>query len=170
MPRVAKTLYAQCPIILWINWNQSKTSVSNGSKFLVRFWIWVGTKPGPLQRVSTQNPLLRCQNFLLQLCVWVLIVSQHNLYVKHAVWCPLSSQVLWFAIGSILVESHWKTGQFGESSVCNCSNPLERFRVRVGTVTKLLQWVLPHENPDRCNWAGFTSKNPGFKPYKFGSN
>jgi len=55
-------------------------------------------------------------------------------------------------------------------SVSNGSNPLERFRVRVGTGPELLQWVLPHENPDRCNWAGFTSKNPEFQRHIFSSN
>jgi len=56
------------------------------------------------------------------------------------------------------------------SSVSNGCNPLERFRVRVGTGRELLQWFLPHENPYRCNWAGFTTKNPAFQPHNFGSN
>jgi hypothetical protein len=55
-------------------------------------------------------------------------------------------------------------------SVSNGSNPLERFRVRVGTGTEPLQRFLPHENPDHCNWAGFTTKNPAFQPHNFGSN
>ena len=55
-------------------------------------------------------------------------------------------------------------------SVSNGSNPLERFRVRVGTGTEPLQRFLPQENPDRCNWAGFTTKNPAFQPHNFGSN
>jgi len=55
-------------------------------------------------------------------------------------------------------------------SVSNGSNPLERFRVRVGTGTEPLRRFLPHENPDHCNWAGFTTKNPAFQPHDFGSN
>jgi len=51
-------------------------------------------------------------------------------------------------------------------SVSNGSNPLEPFRVRVGTGTEPLQWVLPHNNLDRCNWAGFTTKNPAFQPHE----
>jgi hypothetical protein len=56
------------------------------------------------------------------------------------------------------------------TSVSNGFNVLERFRVTVGTGTELLQRVLPHENPDRCNWAGFTAKHPALQPYNFGSN
>jgi hypothetical protein len=54
--------------------------------------------------------------------------------------------------------------------VSNGSNPLEQFRVRVGTGTEPLQRVLPHENLDRCHWAGFTTKNPAFQVHIFGSN
>ena len=50
------------------------------------------------------------------------------------------------------------------------SNPLVWFRVRVGTGTKPLQRFLPQENPDRCNWASFTTKNPAFQPHNFVSN
>jgi hypothetical protein len=49
---------------------------------------------------------------------------------------------------------------FGDS-VSNGSNPLEWFQVRVRTRTEPLHWVLPHENPDRCNWAGFTNVSNG---------
>jgi hypothetical protein len=56
------------------------------------------------------------------------------------------------------------------ASVSNGSNALERFRVRVGTGIELLQRFLPYENPDSCNWAGFTTKNPTFQPRNFGSN
>ena len=54
--------------------------------------------------------------------------------------------------------------------VRNGSNPLERVRVRVGTGTEPLQRFSPHDNPDRCNWAGFTPKNATFQPHKFASN
>jgi len=47
-------------------------------------------------------------------------------------------------------------------SVSNGSNPLERFRVRVGTGTEPWQRFLPHENPDRCHWASFTTKTRHF--------
>jgi hypothetical protein len=55
-------------------------------------------------------------------------------------------------------------------SVSNGSNPLARFRVRVGTGTEPLQRFLPHENPDLSNWAGFTTKNLAFYVHNFGSN
>jgi len=43
-------------------------------------------------------------------------------------------------------------------SVSNGSNPLERFRVRVGTGTEPLQRLYHMKNPDRCIWAGFHLK------------
>ena len=55
-------------------------------------------------------------------------------------------------------------------SVSNGSKSPGRFRVRFRPGTELLQRVLPHENPDRCNWASFTTKNPAFQHHKFGSN
>jgi hypothetical protein len=98
---------------LWYQKMFAVPSVSNGSKVPVwfRVRVWPGTRP--LQRVSTQNSLLKSQHFLLQSSIGVLIVSWHNLYVKYAVWCPLSFPVLRFAIGPILVESRWKPGHFG---------------------------------------------------------
>jgi len=56
------------------------------------------------------------------------------------------------------------------SSVSNGSNLLGQFRVRVGTRTEPLQRVWPHKYPDRCNWAGFTTKNPSFQPHHVSSN
>jgi hypothetical protein len=55
-------------------------------------------------------------------------------------------------------------------SVSNDSNPLEQFRVSVGTRTEPLQRFLPHENLDYSTWAGFTTKNPAFQAHNFGSN
>jgi len=55
------------------------------------------------------------------------------------------------------------------SSVSNGSNPLVQFQVRVGTWTEPLQRFLPHENPDSCNWVSFTTNNPAFQHYNFGS-
>jgi len=55
-------------------------------------------------------------------------------------------------------------------SVSNGSNPLERFRVGVGTGTDPLQRAVPQENPDRFNWAGFTTKNRAFQHHNFDSN
>jgi len=57
---------------------------------------------------------------------------------------------------------------FTMSSVRNGSNRLVQLRVRVGKWTELLQRFLPHENPDRCNFAGFTTKNLAFQPHNFG--
>jgi len=83
-------------------------SLSIRSKFPVWFRVRFRPRTGPLQRVSTQNPLLKSQHFLLQLSIGVLIASWHNLYVKYAVWRPLYSPILRFAIGWIAVESRWK--------------------------------------------------------------
>jgi len=54
-------------------------------------------------------------------------------------------------------------------NVTNSSNLLVQFQIRVGTRTKPCQWILPHENPDRCSWAGLTTKNPAFHPDNFAS-
>ena len=43
------------------------------------------------------------------------------------------------------LEEHRGIGEVAWSSVSKCSNPLERFRVRVGTEPEPLQWALPHE-------------------------
>jgi len=56
------------------------------------------------------------------------------------------------------------------SGVSNGSNPLVQFGVRVGTETEPWQWVLPHKNPECCNWAGFTTTNPAFQPHNCRSN
>jgi len=87
-------------------------SVSNRSKFPVQFRVRFQPGTGTLQWISTENLLFKSQHFLLQLSTEVLIVSQHNLYLKYAVWCPLSSPFLRFAIGQIVVESRWKPGHF----------------------------------------------------------
>jgi hypothetical protein len=42
------------------------------------------------------------------------------------------------------------------------------FGVKVATGTELVQQFLPHENPDRCNWAGFSIKNLALQPHNFG--
>jgi len=63
--------------------NHIVDSVSNGSKFPVRFRVWFRPGTGPLQRVSTQKPLLKSHHSLLQLSIGVLIVSRHDLYVKY---------------------------------------------------------------------------------------
>jgi hypothetical protein len=71
-----------------------------------------GPKPGTLQRVSMQILLHKRQHLSPQLCIWVLIVLQHTIYVKYTEWCPHLSRVSWFVIGSIFVESLWKTSHF----------------------------------------------------------
>jgi len=55
-------------------------------------------------------------------------------------------------------------------SVSNSSNPLEWFRVKVGTGTKLLQQVFAHESLDHSKSAGFTNKNPASEVHNFSSN
>jgi len=45
-----------------------------------------------------------------------------------------------------------------------------QFRVQFQPGTRLLKWVLPHENPNNCDWASFTTKNPAFQPHNFRSN
>jgi hypothetical protein len=47
----------------------STASVSNGSKFLVWFRVRFRPRTGPLQRVLTQNPLLKSEHLLLQLSI-----------------------------------------------------------------------------------------------------
>ena len=49
--------------------NDGTGSVSNGSKFPGRFRVRFQPGTEPLQRVSTQNPLLKSQHFLLQLSI-----------------------------------------------------------------------------------------------------
>jgi len=56
------------------------------------------------------------------------------------------------------------------ASVSNGSKSPGRFRVRFRPGTEPLQRVLPHENPDRCHWAGFTTKNPALQVHNFRSN
>jgi hypothetical protein len=55
-------------------------------------------------------------------------------------------------------------------SVSNNSDLLGEIPVSVGTGTKLLQWFLPQEITDHCNWAGFTTKNLAIQHFNFGSN
>jgi len=52
----------------------------------------------------------------------------------------------------------------------NSSNPLEWLPVRSGTGTKPLEQVFPHENPDRSNRAGSTTKHIAIQVHLFGSN
>jgi len=49
-----------------------------------------------------------------------------------------------------------------DSTVRHGSNPLERLGVGVAAGTEPLQQVLPRDNPDCCNWAGFTTKYAAF--------
>jgi len=55
-------------------------------------------------------------------------------------------------------------------SISNGSKVPGWFLVQIRPGTEPLEWVLQHENPDRCNSASFTTKNPAFQHYKFGSN
>jgi hypothetical protein len=54
------------------------------------------------------------------------------------------------------------------ASVSNGSKSPGRVRFRPGT--EPLQRVLPHENPDHCHWAGFTTKNPALQVHNCQSN
>jgi len=91
--------------------------------------------------------------------------------------CSFISQQIWIRIfitlvilGICITIEELSTGKRSMHSVSNGSNLLVQFRVRVGTGTEPLQRVLPHEIPDRCNWAGFTTKNRAFQTHNFGSN
>jgi len=88
--------------------------------------------------------------------------TEHNI---HRVQYPPST-----AYTDYIIHQAQHTTSTAYTSVSNGSSLLEGCRVRVGTGTEPLQWALPHENPDRCKWAGFTTKNPAFQHHKFGSN
>jgi len=67
-------------------------------------------------------------------------------------------------------EGHRIYSEMDTGSVSNGSKSPGRFRVRFRPGTEPFQWVLPHENPDRCHWAGFTTKNPALQVHNFRSN
>ena len=46
-------------------------------------------------------------------------------------------------------------------------NALVGYRSDSDPETELLQRVLPPENPQHCNWFGFTTKNPSFNITSF---
>jgi len=102
-------------------------SVSNGSKIAGRFRVRFYPGTEQLQRVSTQNPLLKSQHFLLQLSIWVLIVSQHVQYVDCAVLVAVSPPAFRFAIRQVFVESRSKTRQFRLNSAF-ISLPLNEYQ------------------------------------------
>jgi len=84
-------------------------------------------------------------------------------YRDHTLYQPNHLYSIWLARPKIVYQLPTVTGSNG-------SIPLERCGVRVGTGTELLQRVLPHDNPHRCNWAGFTTNNPVFQHHNFVSN
>jgi len=102
-------------------------SVSNRSKFPGRFRIRFQRGTEPLQWVSTQNPLLKSQHFLLQVSNSVLIVSQHDQYVDCAVLVALSPPGFRFAIQQVFIESRSKTRQFHLNSAF-ISQPLNEYQ------------------------------------------
>ena len=106
---------------------QVSISASNESKFPA--WFRVRFQPGtePLQRVSTHNPLLKCQHFLLQLSIWVLIVSQQEQYVNCPDLVAPSPPAFRFAIRQVFVESRSKTRQFRFNSPFNLQ-PLNEYQ------------------------------------------
>jgi len=91
------------------------------------------------------------------------------LHVWQALPIDPDDPELWFRLWEYVESIQIQLVSHG-CSVTNGSNPLEQFRVRVGTRTELLQWALPPENQDCCNWAGFTTKNPVFQHHDFASN
>jgi len=102
-------------------------SVSNGCKFPGRFRVRFQPGTEPLQRVFTQNPFLKSQHFLLQLSIWVLIVSQHEQYVDCAVLFAPSPPGFRFAIRQVLVESRSKTRQV-RLNTAFISQPLNEYQ------------------------------------------
>ena len=101
-------------------------SVSNGSNPLERFRVMVGTGTKPWQpfyhiyspdrwylgRFPPQDPASASPDVSLQLSIWVLIVSWHDVYADCSVFAGLSSPAFWFAIRPIFVESLSKTRAF----------------------------------------------------------
>jgi len=56
------------------------------------------------------------------------------------------------------------------TSVSNGSKFPGRFRVRFHPKPDRGNGSYHTKNPDRCHWAGFTTKNPAFQFHNFGSN
>ena len=104
-----------------------ETSVSKRSKFRGRLRVRFNPATEPLQRVTTQNLLLKRQHFLLQLRIWVLIVSQHEQYVDCAVLVAPSPPAFRFAIREVLVGSPSKTRQF-RLNTAFISQPLNEYQ------------------------------------------
>jgi len=91
--------------------------------------------------------------------------------VWHLPDCPRGSQRQKYILLMLAAGGVWKQFDLQLTiSVSNGSNKPDQFQVRVGTGTEPLQQVLPYENRDDCNWAGFITKNPVFQPHNFGSN
>ena len=84
----------------------------------------------------------------------------HCYQVDQLVFRVTVAPVLVSAVCVALGEVHLCL--YVSSSVSNGSIFPGRFRVRFRPRTELLQWVPPHENPDHCQWAGFTSKTRHF--------
>ena len=117
------------------------SSVSNGSNPLERFRVRVGTGTEPWQwfyhmknldrchlgRFPPQNPAFPSPDISLQLSIWVLIVSWHDVYADCAVLAVLSPPALRFAIRPIFVESLSKTREFRFKSTL-ISQPLDEYQ------------------------------------------
>ena len=100
--------------------------VSNSSNPLERFQVRVGTRTEPCQRFykmknldrwhlgrfPPQTPAFASPDVSLQLSIWVLIVSWHDVYADCAVLASLSPPAFRFAIRPIFVESLSKTREF----------------------------------------------------------
>jgi hypothetical protein len=99
---------------------------SKSSKYVVPFQLQVGTKPEPFQRVlsyETPKPpsisqyfdrfhILANSELLLQLTVWVLIISHSDIYINHVLLEALLTPIFQCVIRSIIVEFPQKNKHF----------------------------------------------------------
>jgi hypothetical protein len=102
-------------------------SVSNGSKLPGQFRVRFEHGTEQLHRVSTHNPFLKSQHFLLELSISVLIISQHDQYVDCVGLVDLSPPGFRFAIRQVFVDSRSKTRQFCSNSAF-ISQPLNEYQ------------------------------------------
>jgi len=91
----------------------------------------------------------------------------------HRNCCGVELNVFWLIQMTevlIVIDGVCEGSKYLKTSVSNGSKFPGRFRLRFRPRIQPLQWVLPYKNPDHCNWAGCTTKNPAFEHHKFGSN
>jgi len=84
---------------------------------------------------------------------------------------PVLSMVLRFKLRVEMVNTYLRyVDTQGASSVSNGSKSAGQVRVRFHPKPDCGNGSYHTKNPDRCKWAGFTTKNPGLQPHNFGSN